>query len=195
MRIRVLIPFVACLVAGISLAADKPKLIDEERALQVMRPLDRFTYVLTLEGEWGVEGSEKLRPADNKTYFVNLFFEDGGVYSHRVLGAPVFAKGYDRYLDYPERLERGQAVADPMFLRGEVRCLVPDYQLARHGIAKGGKFSVAVSVDEAATSLDSDKVITEPIEITWPIEKRPIQKKPVRTRHSPPERPDELPAP
>jgi hypothetical protein len=194
MCIRVWLTGVALLMAGsLVLAADKSKLIDEERPLQELRPLDRHTYVLTLEAEWGVEGKQKLRPADDKSYYVNLFFPDGGVHSHRVLGAPVFARGSDKYLDYPDRVKQGQVTTDPMFLQGEVRCLVPDYQLARHGMAKGGKFSVAVSVDEPATAIDSKNVITQPIEIAWPLKGREIQTKPARTRHSPPEQPDEFP--
>ena len=180
-------------VGGFAWADDKAKLVDEQLALQELRPLERHVYVLTLDAEWGDEGKEKLRPAADKAYFVNLFFPDGGVYSHRLLGTPVFAGGYDKYMDYPERVERGQAVADPMFLRGEVRVLVPDYQLARHGLAKGGKFSIAVSVGDAAKSLESDNLITQPIEIAWPLEKRPVQKTPVRTKHAPPERPDAFP--
>jgi hypothetical protein len=179
--------------AAAATADDKPKLIDENRPLQELRPMDRHTYVLTLEAEWGVDGKEKLRPAKNKTYYVNVFFPDGAVYSHRVLGVSVFANGSDKYLDYPERVERGQAVADPKLLEGEVRCLLPDYQLARHGIAKSGKFSVALSVGDPAKSLESDNVITQPIEITWPLKDRPVQKTPALTRHSPPERPDALP--
>jgi len=195
MRIRVtlIVSGVFAFAAAAALAADKPKLVDEERALQELRPLERHTYVLTLEAEWGLKGKDKLRPAEDKVYFVNLFFPDGGVYSHRVLGAPVFGRGSDKYLDYPERVERGQAVADPQFMKGEVRCLVPDYQLVRHGIAKGGDFSVVVSVDDAATAIDAKNVITQPIEIHWPIKGRPVQTKPVRTSHSPPEPPDEFP--
>jgi hypothetical protein len=178
--------------AFVALADDKPKLIDEKRALQDLRPLDRHTWVLTLEGEWGVAGNEKLRPAEDKAYFVNIFFPDGGIYSHRVVGQPVFSRGAEKYQDYTERLERHQAVADPMFLKGEVRCMVPDYQLARHGLAKGGKLTIAVSADRAADSLDSDKLITAPIEIFWPPD-RPIQPDPVHTRHSRPEAPDAFP--
>ncbi len=177
-----------------AIAADKPKLIDEERPLQELRPLDRHTYVLTLEAEWGVPDKEFQipRPAEDKAHYVNIFFADGGVYSHRVLGAPVFARGSDRFLDYPERVARGQAAADPMFLKGEVRCLIPDVQLIRHNVAKVHKFAIVVSMDKPVDTLDSDKIITQPIEISWPMD-RPIQSKPARTRHSPPERPDVFP--
>ena len=178
--------------SAVAFADDKPKLLDEDRPLQEIRPLDRRSFVLTLEAEWGVAGKEGLRPAENKVYFVNIFFPDGGVYSHRVVGQPVFARGAEKYQDYPERLERGRAVADPMFLKGEVRCTLHDYQLARHNVAKGGKLTIVVSVDQAVDSLDAKKIITQPIEIKWPLQRK-IQEQPARTRHSPPESPDAFP--
>jgi hypothetical protein len=194
MRSQVLLVGAVLAIAASAVAADdKPKLIDGNLPLQELRPMDRHTYVLTLEAEWGEDGKEKLRPVEHKPYYVNVFFPDGAVYSHRVLGTPVFANGSDKFLDYPERVERGQAVADPLFLEGEVRCLLPDYQLARHGVARGGKLSVAVSVGEPAKSLESDNLITQPIEIPWPQKDRPVQKIPARTKHSPPERPDAFP--
>src|SRR5437763_16805023 len=110
MRTMVSLALSIAITAGAAWAADKPNLIDEERPLQELRPSDRRTYVLTLEAEWGVEGMEKLRPAEKKAYFVNIFFPDGAVYSHHLLGAPVFAHGFDKFLDYPARIERGQAV-------------------------------------------------------------------------------------
>jgi hypothetical protein len=190
-------PFLTTLLAALgfaaaALAADRPKLIDEQLPLQEIRPLDRLSYILTLEGEWGLPDKEKLRPAAGKPYYVNVFFPDGGVYSHRILGATVLPKTAEPYLDYKERLQRGDAVADPMFLKGEVRCILHDYQLVRHHVDKGGKFTVVVSVDRPVESLDSDRIVTQPIEIKWPLD-RPVQTKPARTRHAPPEAPDAFP--
>ena len=59
-----------------------------------------------------------------------------------------------------------------MFRKGEVRCVLQSYQLARHGISRGGKFSVAVSEGQPAASAQAPEVVSNVLEFSWPMERR-----------------------
>jgi len=148
-----------------SAAPAKPKLelTDEGLPLQEVRPLDRRVYILTLDGKWN-------EPAAAKTvHYVNLFFPDGGSYSHKVLDEDLFPKG-------------------------EVRCVIQGYQLTRHGLSAGGKFTIVVSKAEPVTSADAAQAISNEMTITWPMERRITRFRP-HSRHQPPEPLDAFPIP
>jgi hypothetical protein len=67
-------------LAASAVAADRPMhLTDPKLPLQVIRPLDRHVYVLTLEAKWDNPASEGV------VHYVNVLFPNGGVYSHRVV--------------------------------------------------------------------------------------------------------------
>ena len=102
-------------------------------------------------------------------YHVNLIFPNGQSYSHRVLD-------------------------DAAFRLGEVRCLVPDYQLLRNGLAQGGSFTIVISARRSVTSALADEVVSVPYDVRWPM-KRPILRWPPRTHVTPPDPIDAFPPP
>jgi hypothetical protein len=102
-------------------------------------------------------------------YHVNLLFPNGRSYSHRVL-------------------------EDAQFRTGEVRCLIPDYQLVRNGLARGGVFTIVVSARHTVTSAMAPEVVSDRFAVRWPLE-RPILRWPPRSRFSPPIPIDTFPLP
>jgi hypothetical protein len=108
-------------------------------------------------------------PAAPAVYYINVLFPDGGSYAHKVLDPDLFPKG-------------------------EVRCVIQGYQLARHGISGGGKFSIVVSEGKPVTSANAPEVISEEKEFSWPMQRR-ISKYRPHTRHQPPEPVDAFPIP
>ncbi len=116
-----------------------------------------------------LEGTWKQPATPGIAYHVNLLFPNGQSYSHRVLDAELFGKG-------------------------EVRCLIPDYQLLRNGLARGGKFTLVVSARRPVTSATAPEVVSDRFTVRWPLD-RPIVPWPPRTRYSPPAPIDALPVP
>src|SRR5262245_65093566 len=178
-----------CLVAvfaGGARAGDKPQLqlTDPELPLYELRPLDRRVVGLTLEGSWE-------RPAKSGAHhYVNLLFPNGQSYSTRVHEHPLAVRklvteSKDGKLVY-------RKVEDSAFRRGEVRCLIPDNQINRNGLAGGGKFKVVVSVDRSVSSADSPDVISNALELSWPI-RRVLVRRPPSSRHGDPEPVDAMP--
>jgi hypothetical protein len=116
-----------------------------------------------------LEGKWLQAANPNTGYFVNLLFADGGSESHRVLDAALFHKG-------------------------EVRCVLPEYQMLRHQVGRGDKITVVLSERKCATSADAPEVISAPFVVTWTPD-RPIVRRPPRTRFTPPEPIDAFPLP
>jgi hypothetical protein len=108
-----------------------------------------------------LDGAWKQPAVAGVAYHVNLIFPNGQSYSHRVLD-------------------------DAAFRMGEVRCLVPDYQLARNGLGRAGSFTIVISGRRSVTSALADEVVSVPYEVRWPMN-RAILRWPPRTRVTPPE--------
>jgi hypothetical protein len=169
-------------------AGDKPQLelTDPNLPIYELRPLDRRVYGLTLEGTWH-------RPAKSGAHhYVNLLFANGSSHSMRVDEHPIAARklvaeGKDGTLTYLQ-------IEDSAFRRGEVRCLIPDYQIIRNGLARGGQFKIVVSVGKPVMSLDAPEVVSNALEVTWPLD-RAIAQRPPRSRHADPEPVDAMPLP
>jgi hypothetical protein len=168
---------------GNASAADKPQfqLTDPKLPLFELQPLDRRVWVFTLEGTWD-------HPANpGAHHYVNILFPNGQAYSNRVdenLEAIRTVK-----TEYKNGVPVYSIVEDSPFRRGEVRCLIQKYQLVRNGVAKGGKFTIVISAGKRVTSADDPAVISNAVEVTWPMN-RPIVRRPPRTRHSAPEAAD-----
>jgi hypothetical protein len=91
-------------------------------------------------------------------YQVNVRFPDGFTYSHRPLD-------------------------DALFRAGEVRCLLPEYQLLRHRAARAGTFSVFVSrrpLPGAAAGPISNRIT-----VRWPLDREIVRAAP-EPRRTPP---------
>jgi hypothetical protein len=178
-------------LAGFTAAArgdDKPQLelTDPKLPMYELRPLDRRVYGLTLEGTWH-------SPAKTgANHFVNVLFPNGRAYSVRVDEHPVAARKLVAEAKKGELTYR--EVEDSPFRRGEVRCLIPNNEIVRSGLAKGAKLTIVVSVDKAVTSAKAKEVVSNPLEVSWPLE-RTLAQKPPRSRHSDPEPVDAMPIP
>jgi hypothetical protein len=116
-----------------------------------------------------LEGTWQQAPTFGHPFYVNLLFPNGTSYSHRVLD-------------------------EALFRAGEVRCLMPEYQLIRSGVARGGTITVVISADRAVKSARAPEVISAPFEVRWPMD-RPVVRRPPRTRHTPPPEIDAMPLP
>lgn len=132
-------------------AGPRLELSDPGLPLQLVRPLDRQAFVLTLDGKW--TGTPAAA-----THYVNLVFPDGGRHAHRVLD-------------------------DAAFRRGEVRVLIEEYQLVRHGIADTGQFGVEITVGEPLEPGGNAEVVSDLFFVEWPILRKIIRYRP-RSRFS-----------
>jgi hypothetical protein len=166
MRIASALTLLLTLAAVPSLAAETARLelTDEKLPLQEIRPLDRHVYILTLEGKWN-------QPADSSDtpYYVNILFPNGGSYSHRVLD-------------------------DRLFRRGEVRCVLQEYQMLRNQFCRGDKLTIVISAKRSVKSASAPEVISAPLEVEWPLDRKQVSR-PVKTRFSDPEPVDAFPPP
>ena len=116
-----------------------------------------------------LEATWQRPPTLGVPHYVNLLFPNGTSYSHRVLD-------------------------EALFRAGEVRCLLPEYQLIRGGVARGGTITVVLSADRSVRSMRAPEVISPPFEVRWPMD-RAVVRRPPRTRHTPPPEIDAMPLP
>jgi hypothetical protein len=156
---------VALAVAGRLPAAEAARLTLADEKLPLQEIRPLDRHVWVLT----VEATWQRPPTFGVAHYVNLLFPNGTSYSHRVLDEGLFAAG-------------------------EVRCLLPEYQLIRGGVARGGTFTIVVSADRAVRSVRSPEVISPPFEVRWPMD-RPVVRRPPRTRHTPPPEIDAMPLP
>jgi hypothetical protein len=169
-------------------AGDKPQLElkDPQLPLYEVRPLDRRVYGLTLEGTW------KVPAKSGSHHYVNVLFPDGGSSSVRVDENPTVARKLVSERKDGKTVYR--SVEDTPFRRGEVRCLIPNNQLIRHGVAQGGQLTIVVSVDKPVDSAKAKEVVSNALVITWPLD-RSIARRPPRSRYADPEPVDAMPLP
>jgi hypothetical protein len=153
------------MLASPALSADEPPLRLTDPGLPLQELRPLDRHVWVLS----LEGKWKQPPKPGIFYHVNLIFPNGQSYSHRVLD-------------------------DLLFAAGEVRCLIPEYQLARNGLARSGRFVVVVSARRPVTSATAPEVVGESFEVRWPMD-RPIARWAPPTRFSPPVPIDALPLP
>ena len=173
MRIRLLFLVIlsSALLGPSVLAAKAPPLRLSDPNLPLQELRPLDRHVWVL----GLEGEWKQPALLGVGYHVNLIFPNGQSYSHRVLD-------------------------DATFRVGEVRCLIPDYQLLRNGLASGGKFTIVVSARRSVTTAKATEVVSAPFEVRWPLD-RPILRWAAPTRFTPrppidafpPPRPDRIP--
>jgi hypothetical protein len=159
MRLSPSIPLTLCLSLGLSTAAigaDRPRLHLADEGLPLQEIRPMDRHVIVLT----LEGKWDKPAQFGVAHYVNVLFPNGRAYSHRVL-------------------DEGLARA------GEIRVVLPEYQLIRNGLANGGKFTVVVSASKEVTAVDASEVISDPLEVTWPMD-RPVVRRPPPTKHTPP---------
>jgi hypothetical protein len=166
MRFRFLFLPTFLLLTGFATSAPaKPKLELKDEGLSLQELRPLDRLVYILT----LDGKWHEPAAAKAVYYVNLLFPDGGSYAHRVLDEELFPKG-------------------------EVRVVIQGHQLVRHGIARGGKFTVVVSKDRPVESAQAPEVISDKLSVTWPMERRISRFRP-HSRHQPPEPLDAFPIP
>ncbi len=153
------------LLAATTFAAEAPPLHLTDEGLPLQEIRPLDRHVFVLT----LDGVWKRPPTPGIAYHVNLLFPNGQSYSHRVLDAGLFGAG-------------------------EVRCLIPDFQLVRNELARGGKFTIVVSARRTVTSVAAPEVVSDRFEVRWPLD-RPVVPWPPRTRHTPPLPIDSFPLP
>jgi hypothetical protein len=116
-----------------------------------------------------LEATWQRPPTFGVPHYVNLLFPNGTSSSHRVLD-------------------------EALFRAGEVRCLLPQYQLIRGGVDRGGTITIVISAGRAVRSARAPEVISAPFEVRWPMD-RPVVRLAPRTRHTPPPEIDAMPLP
>jgi hypothetical protein len=152
------------LAAAPSVAGERPLTLGDE-GLPLQELRPLDRHVYVLT----LDGAWKQPPTDGVAYHVNLLFPDGGSYAHRVLDAGPFRAG-------------------------EVRCLIPEYQLVRHGLARGGQFTIVISAKCPVNSATDAEVVSNVFPVRWPLDRAIVRWAPP-TRHSPPAPIDALPLP
>ncbi|HZY90282.1 MAG TPA: hypothetical protein VFE78_36000, partial [Gemmataceae bacterium] len=116
-----------------------------------------------------LEATWQRPPTFGVPHYVNLLFSNGTSSSHRVLD-------------------------EALFRAGEVRCLLPQYQLIRGGVDRGGAITIVISAGRAVRSARAAEAISAPFEVRWPMD-RPVVRLAPRTRHTPPPEIDAMPLP
>jgi hypothetical protein len=113
-----------------------------------------------------LDGDWKRPPVRGAAYFMNVRFRDGTTYTHRVIDADLFRQG-------------------------EVRCVLQEYQLIRHKVARAGRFTLFVT---ERTPGGKPEVISNRLTVKWPL-KRAVVRRPPRTKRTPPPPVDAFPLP
>jgi hypothetical protein len=116
-----------------------------------------------------LEGTWNTPAKPGAKHYVNVIFPNGASASHRVLSEDYAAKG-------------------------EFRVLIQEHDLVRNQVPRGAKLTIVISADKAVTAADAPEVISEPFVTPWPLD-RPIVKRAVHTRHTPPDPIDAMPLP
>jgi hypothetical protein len=113
-----------------------------------------------------LDGDWKRPPVRGAAHFMNVRFRDGTTYTHRVID-------------------------DDLFRQGEVRCVLQEYQLIRHKVARAGRFTLYVT---ERTPGGKPQVISNRLTVKWPL-KRAVVRRPPRTKRTPPPPVDAFPLP
>jgi hypothetical protein len=152
-------------MASFAHAADKPAVELTDEGLPIQEIRPLDRHVYILT----LEGKWNRPVKDGTKHYVNVLFPNGQSASHRVLDEAMFGKG-------------------------EIRCVLQEYELIRNDVAKGGELVIVVSERRPVSSATAAEVISDTSKVTWPLD-RPIVSRPPRTRHSPPPPIDALPMP
>ena len=155
----------AFILAAFAFGAEPPRLKLVDEELSIQELRPLERHVWVLT----LEGKWGAPPKPGVKHYVNVIFPNGASASHRVLSEEYAGKG-------------------------EFRVLIQENDLVRNQVPRGAKLTVVISVDKAVTSADAAEVISEPFVTPWPLD-RPIVKRAVHTRHTPPEPIDKFPLP
>jgi hypothetical protein len=108
-----------------------------------------------------LEGDWKTPPDWDASYYVNIQYPNGVVVEHR------------------PTLER-------MFRKGEVQCLLIEYQWEKNGFQPGDRLSVFITRRRAGSPTDAQEVISNRLEVAWPFDRK-VGRRPPKTRFTEPD--------
>jgi hypothetical protein len=117
-----------------------------------------------------LDGKWNEPPQSGVDYYINFLFDNGGSYSHMVDD-------------------------DPLFRRGEVRCIIQTYRLKRNEFAEPGQFAIVVSAGKPVKGATSPEAVSNEFRVSWPMSDRQITAFRPRSRHAEPEPVDAFPIP
>lgn len=148
-----------------AMAADQPRLVLMDEGLSIQELRPLERHVYVLT----LEGTWKAPAKYGVKHYVNVIFPNGAVAAHHVLSEEYVRKG-------------------------EVRVLIQEHDLICNNVARGAKLTIVISQDKGILAATDAEVISEPFVTPWPLD-RPIVKRRVETRHTPPEEIDAMPLP
>ena len=105
-----------------------------------------------------LEGDWKTPPDPDAGYYVNIKYANGATVTHRALN-------------------------DPMFWKGDVQCLLVQYQWERNHFQKGDKLMIFVTRKKPGAPPDDQEVISNRLEVAWPFDRQVVRLAP-RTKFS-----------
>jgi hypothetical protein len=146
-------------------AADQPRLTLIDEGLSIQEIRPLERHVYILT----LEGTWSSPAKYGVKHYVNVIFPNGAVASHRVLSEEYVRKG-------------------------EVRVLIQEHDLICNNVPRGAKLTIVISQDKGIQAASDAEVLTEPFVTPWPLD-RPIVKRRVETRHTPPDEIDAFPLP
>ena len=121
----------------------------------------------------------ETRPLDRRVYVLSL----EGDWKTK----PEFDADYSIHIVYPNGEEVDHRPAyERMFRRGEVQCLLIQYQYEKYHFQRGEKLTVYVTKRKPGGGPDDQEAISNRLEVEWPFD-RDIVRKPPHTRFSEPE--------
>ena len=94
------------------------------------------------------------------SHYVNFRFPDGVRHSHRILD-------------------------DGSFRRGEIRVVLEEYRLNRHGLRDGGTLSIVITARRALEDGDEAETVSNTLSVKWPLDRRVVKYRPRGKRLEP----------
>jgi hypothetical protein len=94
-----------------------------------------------------LEGNWKAPDDPDAGYYVNIEFPSGATVTHRVLD-------------------------DRMFVKGDVQCLLMQYQWERNHFQKGDALTLFVTRKKPGAAPDDQEVISNRLEVKWPFDRQ-----------------------
>jgi hypothetical protein len=153
------------LLTGGVFSAEQPQLVLMDEGLSIQEIRPLDRHDWILT----LEGKWSKPAKPGVKLYVNVIFPNGGVASHHVLSE-----------DYARK--------------GEFRVVIQEHDLVCNQVPRGAKLTIVISQDKGVTSATDPEVISEPFVTSWPLD-RPIVKRMVETRHTPPDEIDAMPLP
>ena len=148
---------VVCLAAAPTRAAVSPQLVLTDPGYALWEIRPLDRRVYVLT----LAGAWQTPPDPGAEYYVNIEYPNGGTVTHRALD-------------------------DTQFWKGDVECLLIQYQWEKYHFQKGDKLTVFVTRKQPGVALNNQQVISNRLVVAWPFDRQVVRLAP-RTRFTAPE--------